>query len=38
MQIDPINLRRIDTGTSNSIQLRQMRSAPAGDNGKDPSK
>lgn len=29
MQIDPINLRQIDTGTSNAIQLREVRSAPA---------
>jgi general secretion pathway protein D len=25
MQIDPLNLRQIDTGTSNTIQLRQVR-------------
>lgn len=29
MQIDPINLRQIDTGTSNAIQLREVRSVPA---------
>jgi general secretion pathway protein D len=29
MQIDPLNLRQIDTGTSNSIELRETRSAPA---------
>ncbi len=28
MQIDPLNLRQIDTGTNNAIQLRQMRSTP----------
>ena len=29
MQIDPLNLRQIDTGTSNSIELREVRSNPA---------
>jgi general secretion pathway protein D len=29
MQIDPLNLRQIDTGTNNAIQLREVRSAPA---------
>jgi general secretion pathway protein D len=29
MDIDPINLRRIDTGTSSSIQLRQIQASPA---------
>jgi general secretion pathway protein D len=29
MQIDPLNLRQIDTGTNNAIQLRQVRSTPA---------
>jgi general secretion pathway protein D len=28
MQIDPLNLRQIDTGTNNAIQLREVRSAP----------
>jgi general secretion pathway protein D len=28
MDIDPINLRRIDTGTNNSIQLRQVQATP----------
>ncbi len=28
MQIDPLNLRRIDTGTNNSIQLREVHAAP----------
>lgn len=30
MQIDPLNLRQIDTGTGNSIQLREVQSAPTG--------
>lgn len=30
MKIDPMNLRRIDTGTSSSIQLREVRSTPSG--------
>jgi general secretion pathway protein D len=29
MQIDPLNLRQIDTGTNNSIQLREAHSNPA---------
>jgi general secretion pathway protein D len=29
MQIDPINLRSIDTGTNNSLELREVRSTPA---------
>ena len=29
MQIDPLNLRQIDTGTNNTIQLRQVRSTDA---------
>ena len=29
MQIDPLNLRQIDTGTNNAIQLREVRSTPA---------
>jgi general secretion pathway protein D len=29
LEIDPINLRRIDTGTSNSIQLRQVQTTPS---------
>ncbi|HEY2468249.1 MAG TPA: type II and III secretion system protein [Terracidiphilus sp.] len=29
VQIDPLNLRRIDTGTNNAIQLREVRSTPA---------
>lgn len=29
MQIDPLNLRRIDTGTNNSIQLREVQTTPA---------
>ena len=29
MQIEPLNLRPIDTGTNNSIQLREVQSAPA---------
>jgi general secretion pathway protein D len=29
MDIDPINLRRIDTGTNNSIQLREVQAIPA---------
>lgn len=28
MQIDPLNLRQIDTGTNGAIQLREVRSAP----------
>ena len=28
MQIDPLDLREIDTGTGNSIELRQQRSTP----------
>jgi general secretion pathway protein D len=28
MQIDPFNLRQIDTGTSNAIQLREVRPTP----------
>ena len=31
MQIDPLNLRQIDTGTSNAIQLREVHSIPAED-------
>lgn len=30
MDIDPINLRRIDTGTNSSIQLREVQTPPAG--------
>lgn len=29
MQIDQLNLRQIDTGTTNAIQLREVRSTPA---------
>ena len=29
LQIEPLNLRQIDTGTNNSIQLREVQSAPA---------
>jgi general secretion pathway protein D len=29
MQIDPLNLKQIDTGTNNAIQLRAVRSTPA---------
>jgi general secretion pathway protein D len=29
MEIEPLNLRQIDTGTNNSIQLREVQSAPA---------
>jgi general secretion pathway protein D len=29
MEIDPLNLRPIDTGTNNSIELREMQSTPA---------
>lgn len=29
MQIDPLNLRQIDTGTNNSIELREMRPLPS---------
>lgn len=29
MQINPLNLRQIDTGTNNSIQLREVQAAPA---------
>jgi len=29
MQIDPLNLRQIDTGTNNAIQLREVHSVPA---------
>ena len=29
MQIDPLNLRQIDTGTNNSIQLREVQPPPA---------
>jgi general secretion pathway protein D len=31
MQIDPLNLRQIDTGTSNSIELRAIQPAPTED-------
>jgi general secretion pathway protein D len=30
MQIDPLNLRRIDTGTSNSVELREAHPTPPG--------
>jgi general secretion pathway protein D len=30
MQIEPVNLRQIDTGTGNSIQLREVQSTPTG--------
>ena len=30
MDIDPINLRRIDTGTNSSIQLREVQAPPVG--------
>jgi len=29
VQIDPLNLRPIDTGTNNSIELRKVRQTPA---------
>jgi general secretion pathway protein D len=29
IQIDPLNLRQIDTGTNGAIQLREVRTAPA---------
>jgi len=29
MQIDPLNLRQIDTGTNSAIQLREVRTAPS---------
>ena len=29
MQINPLNLRQIDTGTNNTIQLREVRSTAA---------
>ena len=31
MKIDQLNLRRIDTGTNNSIELRQVPASPARD-------